>query len=661
MLNTGRLLEHWHTGSMTRRSFALDAIQPEPHGVHEPGRRRASMGIADGDFVRVSSRRGSIELAARLSHRETPGSCFIPFHFREAAANLLTIDEIDPIGQDPRVQVLRGADRARRRRGAARAGSRARGRGLMADGRQARAARTRRRGARGQVPRARSLIPPLTAIQREHGWLPREELVALSRDLRRPLYEIEGLDLVLPALPHVAAEGRRGRGLPRPLVLAARLATSASPRSPRGRRRRDRGRRGLVRRAAATSRRRGVDERPIRSTRPTRRHRRARGERGRGAAARRAPPERPVRRRERALPRVPPRARRRPALRADRRDAEGLRPAGHGRRRLPDRRRSGRWSRGQEPSRSTSICNADESEPGTFKDRQILAEQPHLVIEGMLLGDARDRRASRAGSSSATSTSPRSRSCARRSSAARAGCSATTSAAPDGVCRSRSSPRPAATSSARRPRCSSAWRATAASRATSRRSPAATGCWGKPTLMNNVETFADVPIILERGAEWWKDQGVNGGDRAEVLRGLRPRRAARRVLRAGGHHGARADRARRRRARRRARSARSSPAARRRTSSGPTASTCRSTSKPLAEAGSMLGSGAMVVMAEGTDLLAAATNVLRFFRNESCGKCVPCRVGSHEGARDPRRARSSAAAAPPTSTSGSTSSRRRCG
>ena len=48
----------------------------------------------------------------------------------------------------------------------------------------------------------------------------------------------------------------------------------------------------------------------------------------------------------------------------------------------------------------------------------------------------------------------------------------------------------------------------------------------------------------------------------------------------------------------------------------------------LAEAGSMLGSGALVVIAEGTDLLAAATNVLRFFRNESCGKCVPCRVGS---------------------------------
>ena len=61
---------------------------------------------------------------------------------------------------------------------------------------------------------------------------------------------------------------------------------------------------------------------------------------------------------------------------------------------------------------------------------------------------------------------------------------------------------------------------------------------------------------------------------------------------------------------------------------GPTSWTCGWTSAPLVEAGTMLGSGAMVVLAEGTDLLAASTNVLRFFRNESCGKCVPCRVGS---------------------------------
>jgi formate dehydrogenase major subunit len=100
VLNTGRLLEHWHTGSMTRRSFALDAIQPRAQ-VFVAHADAARLGIADGDFVRVSSRRGTIELEARLSHRETPGSCFIPFHFREAAANLLTIDAIDPVGKIP--------------------------------------------------------------------------------------------------------------------------------------------------------------------------------------------------------------------------------------------------------------------------------------------------------------------------------------------------------------------------------------------------------------------------------------------------------------------------------------------------------------------------------------------------------------------------------
>jgi len=100
ILNTGRLLEHWHTGSMTRRSFALDAIQPEPHVFLNPDDARA-MGVGDGDFVRVSSRRGTIETRARLSHRDTPGTCFMPFHFREAAANLLTIDEVDPMGKIP--------------------------------------------------------------------------------------------------------------------------------------------------------------------------------------------------------------------------------------------------------------------------------------------------------------------------------------------------------------------------------------------------------------------------------------------------------------------------------------------------------------------------------------------------------------------------------
>ena len=100
VLNTGRLLEHWHTGSMTRRSYALDSISPNALVFVSPADAQR-MGLADGAFARVTSRRGSIELEVRVSHRETPGSCFIPFHFREAAANLLTIDEIDPFGKIP--------------------------------------------------------------------------------------------------------------------------------------------------------------------------------------------------------------------------------------------------------------------------------------------------------------------------------------------------------------------------------------------------------------------------------------------------------------------------------------------------------------------------------------------------------------------------------
>ncbi|MET0511351.1 MAG: formate dehydrogenase subunit alpha [Thermoleophilaceae bacterium] len=116
VLNTGRLLEHWHTGSMTRRSYALDTIQPEAHVFLNPG-DAAEMGIAEGDYVRITSRRGSIELSAKVSHRDTPGTCFIPFHFREAAANVLTIDEIDPDGKIPEfkfcaVKVERVADQS---------------------------------------------------------------------------------------------------------------------------------------------------------------------------------------------------------------------------------------------------------------------------------------------------------------------------------------------------------------------------------------------------------------------------------------------------------------------------------------------------------------------------------------------------------------------
>ncbi len=100
VLNTGRMLEHWHTGSMTRRSYALDAIAPKALVFIHPD-DAGRLGLEDGDLARVSSRRGVIELEAKVSHREARGNCFIPFHFREAAANLLTIDEIDPFGKIP--------------------------------------------------------------------------------------------------------------------------------------------------------------------------------------------------------------------------------------------------------------------------------------------------------------------------------------------------------------------------------------------------------------------------------------------------------------------------------------------------------------------------------------------------------------------------------
>jgi formate dehydrogenase major subunit len=100
VLNTGRVLEHWHTGTMTRRSKALDAIQPKPFVEIHPEDFYA-LGIQDGDLVRVSSRRGTIVLTARIGVRTQKGSVFIPFHFREAAANMLTNDALDPFGKIP--------------------------------------------------------------------------------------------------------------------------------------------------------------------------------------------------------------------------------------------------------------------------------------------------------------------------------------------------------------------------------------------------------------------------------------------------------------------------------------------------------------------------------------------------------------------------------
>jgi formate dehydrogenase major subunit len=100
VLNTGRVLEHWHTGTMTRRSHALDALRPGPFVEVHPD-DLARHGLVDGGEVTVRSRRGAIRLPAKANPGVQPGSVFIPFHFREAAANVLTNDALDPFGKIP--------------------------------------------------------------------------------------------------------------------------------------------------------------------------------------------------------------------------------------------------------------------------------------------------------------------------------------------------------------------------------------------------------------------------------------------------------------------------------------------------------------------------------------------------------------------------------
>ena len=98
VLITGRQLEHWHTGSMTRRASVLDAIEPQAVGSLHPLDLDA-LGVAAGDVITVESRRGEIALVARADDGTPRGSIFIPFAFYEAAANLLTNAALDPFGK----------------------------------------------------------------------------------------------------------------------------------------------------------------------------------------------------------------------------------------------------------------------------------------------------------------------------------------------------------------------------------------------------------------------------------------------------------------------------------------------------------------------------------------------------------------------------------
>ena len=104
ILTTGRLLYHYHSGNETRRVKALDTFVPKNYVEINP-RDAKKIKIKDGDKVRVTSRRGFIELDARISDKPKQGVVFISFHFREAAANVLTNPVFDPIAKIPEYKV----------------------------------------------------------------------------------------------------------------------------------------------------------------------------------------------------------------------------------------------------------------------------------------------------------------------------------------------------------------------------------------------------------------------------------------------------------------------------------------------------------------------------------------------------------------------------
>jgi formate dehydrogenase alpha subunit len=104
LLSTGRQLFQYHTGSMTRKIDAVNKISPEAYVEINPDDAK-QLGINDGKIIRVSSRRGAINIKAMISDRPKRGMVFIPFHFREAAANVLTGTSLDPIAKIPEFKV----------------------------------------------------------------------------------------------------------------------------------------------------------------------------------------------------------------------------------------------------------------------------------------------------------------------------------------------------------------------------------------------------------------------------------------------------------------------------------------------------------------------------------------------------------------------------
>jgi NADH:ubiquinone oxidoreductase subunit F (NADH-binding)/NADH:ubiquinone oxidoreductase subunit E len=509
-------------------------------------------------------------------------------------------------------------------------------------------------GRAGKFP-GPSLIPALTAIQERAGWLPREELIALAREVNRPLYEIEGLISFYPhfrtdppntvqlSVCHDLSCWLRGSD-ERIAAIKQRYGADADveivERSCIGRC--DIAPAASVNEAPVTLAADAVDAKIAAAKAiaavSTAAVSTASGAHPNGRHQEGAPGPAPARWPNDPYPTPAHRYGVVDAVLAGTRDTAGVIAS------LKDAGLRGMGGAGFPAGRKWDlvasapgdvkyvICNADESEPGTFKDREILATQPHLVLEGLLLGmlaiGAQDgwvfiRH----------EYGPEERALAReidhlraagylgpdaRGSGKRLNVEIFTS--PGGYILGEESALIECMEGHRgEPRNKPPF-------------PGTYGLHGKPTLMNSVETFAHVPVIARNGAAWWNAQGA-GSATAAAHSGLKffavsghverpgvycvPMGTTARALLdlAGGVTGGQA-------------LAAIQPGGASSNFLGPDALDVELDFATVQAAGSMLGSGAMVVMAEGTDLLAAAVNVLRFFRDESCGKCVPCRVGS---------------------------------
>jgi NADH:ubiquinone oxidoreductase subunit F (NADH-binding) len=276
------------------------------------------------------------------------------------------------------------------------------------------------------------------------------------------------------------------------------------------------------------------------------------------------------------------------------------------------------------------VCNADESEPGTIKDRFIMQHLPHLVIEGMIIAGLVT--GARRGilyirHEYAAQEHVLEQELHRAREAGLIGRNILDSGmtfeleifvSPGGyICGEETALMEAIEGKRAEPRNKPPF-------------PVTNGLWNKPTALNNVETFANVPQILMNGVEWYKSQGdggaaglkfvgVSGDVRKPGIFTIPMGLPMSKVIYdlAGGIVDGKRLKA----------FAPSGP------SSGYLPASMvdvRVDFKSLAAVGSMLGSGAIVVCAEGTCMLDMALNACTFFRNESCGKCVPCRLGSQK-------------------------------